>query len=237
MFSRLWVPATVVAMTLPAPAFAQDSGVFAGLDVSAGLASGSSSTTDGGAPFAGGGVVENVDFGTTVGIGGHLGYRLNPAFSAFVSYQHSRGDVSWDADFPLIGAASAFEGTAVSNAVMANIGYDVPLSGATSLEFTAGAGLSFNVLSGVVETDKATGIFLSDVAEQTRTSPVARIGAGLRHQVSPGVALGLNLSASYGGGFETGDTRSGNLGITEINPYEIDDIWRVDLGASVRFRF
>lgn len=237
MLSKLLFPVAVAAMTFSVPASAQNTGFFAGLDVSAGLASGSSDTVDGGAPFAGGGVVENVDFGATVGIGGHAGYRFSPALSAFVSYQHSRGDVRWDADFPLIGVASGFEGTAVSNAVMGNLSYDVPLSGATSLEFAAGAGLSFNVLSGVVETDKGTGIFLSDVAEHTRTSPVARIGAGLRHQVSPGVALGLNLSASYAGGFETGDTRSGNLGITEINPYKIDDVWRVDLGASVRFRF
>lgn len=30
---------------------------------------------------------------------------------------------------------------------------------------------------------------------------------------------------------------AGNLGITTINPYEIDSVWRANLGASFRYRF
>jgi len=42
---------------------------------------------------------------------------------------------------------------------------------------------------------------------------------------------------AYSGRFETGKTRSGNLGITDINPYEIKDAWRANLGASLSFEF
>lgn len=237
MFAKLLAPIVAAAGIVGAPAIAGDAGFFAGLDASVGTAWGSSNTTDGGAPFAGGGVVENVKFGTAYGVGGHAGYRFSRAFSAFVSYRHGRGDVSWDAEFPLFGVASRFEGTAVGNAVMANAAYDFALSDRTSLGVTAGAGLSFNSLSGIVETDVGTGLFLADVAGGDRTSPVARIGAGIRHRISPGATLALDASIAYGGGFATGDTRSGNLGVTDINPYKIDDVWRADLGASVRFRF
>jgi hypothetical protein len=229
--------AVAAVVCLPLPAFAQDTGFFAGLDVSGGVASGSSGTTDGGAAFAGGGVVDNVDFGETVGVGGHIGYRFSPSLSASLSYRHIRGSVSWDADFPVVGVASAFEGTAVSNVAMGNLAYDVALSDATTLRATAGLGLSFNALSGVVETDKPSGIFLSDVADHTRISPAAQIGAGIEHKFTPNVALSLNASVDYSGGFGTGDTRSGNLGVTPITPYKIDDVWRASLGASIRMRY
>lgn len=237
MISRLLLSAAITASLFPAAAFAEDAGFFAGIDLTGGIASGSSSTTNGGAAFAGGGVVDNVKFGSALGIGGHIGYRFSPALSAFISYQHVRGDVSWDASFPLIGAASHYDGTASSDAVLANLAYDLPLSGATSLTTSAGVGLSFNTLSGIVETDKPTGLFLSDVADHTRVSPMAQIGAGIRHRLSSNVMLGLNASVSYTGGFETGDTRSGNLGVTSITPYKIDDVWRGNLGATIRVTF
>jgi hypothetical protein len=237
MISRFLLAATIAVSLFPASARAEDTGFFAGIDVTAGMASGSSSTTNGGAAFAGGGMVDNVKFGATFGIGGHVGYRFSPALSAFISYQHIRGDVSWDADFPLIGAASSFDGTAGSDTVLANLAYDLALSDSTSFTTSAGVGLSFNTLSGVVETDKPTGLFLSDVADHTRVSPTARLGAGIEHRLSSNVVLGLNAAVSYTGGFETGDTRSGNLGVTSITPYKIDDVWRGNLGASMRFSF
>jgi hypothetical protein len=49
--------------------------------------------------------------------------------------------------------------------------------------------------------------------------------------------LGLDALLTYTGGFETGDTRSGNLGITDINPYKIKDAWRANLGVSINFEF
>lgn len=236
MASRQLILALAAAACLPLPAFAQDTGFFAGVDVTGGMASGSSSTTDGGAAIGGGGVVDNVDFGETFGVGGHIGYRFSPALSAFISYQHVRGDVSWDANFAK-GGISGYEGTAISNAVMGNLAYDLALSDATMLRATAGLGLSFNTLSGVVETDKLSGAFLTDVADHTRISPAAQIGAGIEHKFTPNLALGLNASVGYSGGFETGDTRSGNAGITPITPYKIDDVWRASLGASLRMEF
>jgi len=222
---------------LPTAAPAQERGPFAGLDVSVGATDGSSSTTDGGAPFAGGGVVEDVDFGATTAIGGHLGYRFSPATSIFLSYQHLEGDVGWRVDFPLVDSSSKYDGSAVSDAVMANVAYERPLSDRVAVRATAGAGVTFNKLSDVVETDVDRGVFLADVATSTRQGAVARVGAGLRYRVTPRVALGLDASIAYFGGFETGDTRSGNLGITDIVPYEIDDVWRTSLGVSIGYEF
>lgn len=237
MISRLWLAAALAASFLPASAFAEDNGLFAGFDVSGGTASGSSDTTNGGAAIAGGGVVDNVKFGGTVGVGGHIGYRFRPALSAFISYQYVRGDVSWDADFPLFGVASSFSGKAISNAVMGNVAYEMTLSNTTSINASAGAGLSFNSLSGIVESDRPTGLFLSDVADHTHLSPVAQIEVGVQHDISPNIVLGLNVSVGYVGRFGTGNTRSGNLGVTSITPYEIDDVWRASLGAMIRFKF
>ena len=229
------VPAILAAV--PAMALAGERDFFAGLDVSGGTAFGSSSTTDGGAPFAGGGVVDHVRFGETTGIGGHIGYRFDPAMSIFISYQHIRGDVGWNASFPLFGVSSRFEGSAVSDMITGNAAYELALSDATAVRATAGLGVTFNKLSGLVETDRATGLFLADVAGHTKISPVAQVGTGVRYKFTPSAVLGLDASVAYAGGFETGTTRSGNLGITDINPYKIDDVWRANLGASISFQF
>lgn len=224
-------------VALPAAAHAQDTGLFAGVDVSTGIAGGSSDTTDGGAPFAGGGVVEDVDFGQTLGIGGHIGYKFNRSTSISLNYQHVRGDISWRADFPLYGVASDFEGKAVSDTIMANLAYEHPLSDTLAIRASAGGGVAFNRMSNVVETDVASGQFLSDVASRSRTKPVGQLGAGFRYKVMPNAALGLDAIFAWSGGYETGNTRSGNLGITDINPYRINDVWRASLGASFRYGF
>lgn len=229
--------AAIFATALPATAFAGEQGFFVGLDAVGGAAVGSSGTTNGGAPFAGGGVVNNVKFGETAGIGGHIGYRFDPAMSVFISYQHIRGGISWDANFPMVGVASGFSGSAISDAVMGNAAYEFPLSETIAIRATAGLGLTFNTLSGITETDKATGIFLDDVADHTNVSPIAQIGAGIRYKITPNAALGLDASLAYAGGFETGNTRVGNLGVTDINPYRIDNVWRANLGASIRVAF
>lgn len=222
---------------LQTPAHAEHSGFFAGLDMSGGMAFGSSSTTKGGAAFAGGGVVNHVKFGGAIGGGGHAGYRFDPSLSTFISYRHIRSDVGWNANFPVFNISSDFKGTAISNAVMGHLAYDLALSDATSVRTSAGLGLSFNSLSGVVETDKGTGTFLADVADHTQISPTAQIGAGISHRIAPRAVLGVDASISYTGGFATGHTRSGNLGITPITPYKIDSVWRADLGASLRYEF
>jgi hypothetical protein len=227
----------LVTVIFPAAALAGEQGFFAGLDVSGGTAFGYSSTTNGGAPVARGGVVGDVKFGQTWGIGGHVGYRFDPAISAFVSYQHIRGDVGWNAVFPLYGVSSRFDGSAISNAILGNVAYEFPLSAATTIRTTAGVGVGFNTLSGVVETNKPTGEFLADLADHTRTDIIAQVGLGLRHRIAQNVVVGLDGSIAYVGGFETGNTRSGNQGITGISPYGIDDVWRANLSGSIRFEF
>jgi hypothetical protein len=229
--------AVLAAIACPVAASAGEPGFFAGLDVSGGTAFGSSGTTNGGAPIAGGGIVGDVRFGETWGIGGHAGYRFNPAVSAFVSYQHIRGSIGWTAAFPLYGVSSRFDGSAVSNAILGNIAYEFPLSDATTIRTTAGLGVSFNTLSGVVETDVASGQFLSNLADHTNAGAMALVGLGLGHWIAPNAEVGLDGSIAYAGSFETGNTRSGNQGITGINPYGIDDVWRANLSGSIRFEF
>jgi hypothetical protein len=48
---------------------------------------------------------------------------------------------------------------------------------------------------------------------------------------------GVNVAVAYTGEFETANTRFGNLGTTEINPYKIDDVWRANVMASMQYRF
>lgn len=234
---RMLLPALVFSASVPASGFAGEPGFFAGLDVSAGMAQGSSDTRDGGAGFAGGGIVDGVKFGNTAGIGGHVGYRLDPSWSVFLSYRYVRGDIRWRAAFPAIGVASRFSGTALNHTVLANVGYEIPLTSATAFQATAGLGVAFNALAGVAETDEATSAFLSDVADHTQASPAARIGLGLRYAATRHATIGLDAALTYVGGFRTGNTRSGNLGVTPITPYDIDGVWRTSLSASAEVRF
>ncbi|MGB6008983.1 outer membrane protein [Castellaniella sp.] len=236
-FSRARLSALILSALIPGSGFAQEPGFFTDVHISAGMTQGSSDTADGGADFAGGGVVKDVKFQNTAGIGIDAGYQLDPAWSLFLSYQYAHSDVRWNAEFPAIGVASRFSGDALSHTVLANVGYAIPLTSATTLRATAGLGAAFNSFSNVVERDKATSFFLSDVADGTRTSPAARLGIGLRYAVTRNTMVGLDASVTYLGGFRTGETRSGNLGVTRITPYEIDDVWRTGLSASVGARF
>ena len=89
MLRRYLIALAISPLTLPATALAEDAGFFAGLDATGGIAFGSSSTTDGGAPFAGGGIVDNVKFRGTVGLGGssatisHRRFRHSSATGRF----------------------------------------------------------------------------------------------------------------------------------------------------------
>lgn len=238
-FGGLFLSSAFLA-AFPAIATAENRDFFAGVDVLGGVAFGTSSTKNGGGMpplFNSDGIVNNVRFGGMIGLGGHVGYRFNPSWSAFVSYQHFGGDVSWDARYPSFGVSSSFDGDAVSNVVMGSIAYDHPLSDATSVSIKAGLGVAFNTLSGLVETDKATGLFGADVAGRTKTSPTAQIGLGLQHKITPNATLGVDAAFAYAGGFETGNTRTGNLGVTSINPYKIDNVWRGSLGVSIGVEF
>ncbi len=237
MLRKIALPVILAASLVPLSAQAEKDDIFAGLGLSTGIARGSSNQTDGGAAGVGGGIVENIKFGNARGFGGHVGYRLSPAWSTFASYQHLRGDVSWDARFPAINAISSFAGKATSNLILANLGYDLPISDSTA--FTAGLGLgaSFNSLSNVVEINQPGNSFLSDVGDNTQISPAAQISIGLEHKIMPHALLKLDATFAYTGGFETASTRTGNLGTTPITAYEINHVWRTGIGASLRLAF
>ncbi len=224
---------------VPFASLAQQPGFFAGLDAAVGTTRGSSSTRDGGGDFGAGGIgiVSDVKFEHTTGIGGHLGYRFDSPWSVFLSYQYTRSDIRWRADFPAYDSRTDFSGKAFSHTILANVGYAFPLTEATTLHATAGLGVAFNALSDVVERNAATGQFASDVADHTHTSPAARLGIGLHYAATRHTLISLDAAVTYQGSFHTGKTRSGNLGITAITPYEIDDVWHASLGASVSVMF
>lgn len=234
MFRIKRISSVVVLIILPAMAQAQAPGFFAGLDTSVGIAHGSSDTSDGGG-FGGGGIVKDVKFGNAAGIGAHAGYQFDRNLSGFVSYQHVRGDIDWAAEFPGFGQRLDFSGKATSNAILVNLAYGWNVSDATTIRATAGVGATHNKLSNVTETYQ--GAFVSDVEKHTKLSPMVQVGASLQHQLSTNAVLGLNAMVAYTGGFRTGNTRKGNLGVSEINPYEIDDVWRASLGVSLNVRF
>ena len=239
MTAKRWFPGALAAMLVASPALTDDTGFFVGGGAFAEKAFGSSSTTNAGASWGGGGIVDNVRFGTGVGGGLHAGYRFDDARSIFMSYDYSRSDISWEAAFPALGpnTKSRFDGTAVSNALMGNFAYDYALSDATTLQTSVGAGLSLNTLLNVRESDFSSGGFTSNLENHTQISPVAQVGASLTHHITPGITLSLNASASYTRGFETGNSRSDNVVTTGITPYEIENIWRTKVGASLRFAF
>lgn len=237
MPKHLTASAMILLLFSPTLAAAQESGFFAGLDLSAGAAFGSSTTRDGGAPWAGGGIVDKVSFGALSGVGVRAGYRFDPTFSTFGSLDFLRGDVRWRASYPLFGVQSTFEGAAVSTVIMGNLAGDFALGETTVLRARAGFGLSLNTLADIVETEMATGTFVADVAQRMRVSPAARIGVGIAQQIAPGAEFGIETGLTYVGSFETGDSRTGNLGATAIKPYRIDDVWAANVSASLRVEF
>ena len=226
----------LAAVAVPVSALAGEQGFFAGVDATGGMAFGSSGTTDGGAPSGGGGTVSNVKFGGMGGIGGHVGYQFDPALSASISYQHIRGSIGWDTNFAA-GGATRFDGTAISNVVLANVAYEVPVSERTMLRTTVGAGLTFNTLSRVVETLPPGGQLNSILADHTEIGAAAQVGLGLRHTIAPNVVAGLDGLVAYASGFETGSTRNSNTGVSYINPYKIDNVWRAMISASIKVNF
>lgn len=232
MLPKAVIPLAACIILFPTMAMAHERGFFAGLDPSVGMARGSSGTKNGGG-FGGGGVVKDVEFRNTVGIGVHAGYQFDRARSAFVSYQYVRGDIDWAVNFP--GQTTDFSGTATSNAILLNLAYDWYTSDATTIKASAGAGATFNTLSRLTET--WGGVFVSNPERHTKVSPMAQLGAFMQHYLSPNAVVGLNAIVAYTGGFRTGNTRTGNLGKTEINPYKIDDVWRASLGVSLQIRF
>lgn len=237
MLSRFLLSGLVAACLASSPALAGDAGFFADLELLSGAASGSSNTTDGGASWAGGGVVDNVRFGTAWGVGGHLGYHFDSNLSMRLGYRHLQGGMSWDATYPAYSIMSLFKGNAASDIVLTSLAHEFVLSEKTSFEASAGAGIAINSLSDILEMDQASSDIYAYLKDHTRLSPAAEIGASIRHQITANVSLGLSGSVIYSGGFETGTSRSVSNVDEPITPYRIDDVWRANLGVSARMSF
>lgn len=232
---RNWISGLVVLL-VTTPATAGETGFFAGLNGGAAFRSGSSGTTDGGAPWAGGGTVSDVRFQTAFLVGAHAGYRFSPNLSAFVSYENISGGVAWQARFPTTTIVSRFNALATSQVVLANATFSHGLSDATKIDLTGGLGLATNNLTSIRET--APG-FEAFVEEGNQTSLAARAGIGLEHRIGRSVTFGANAALTYQGGFTTGGTRSAPaFNVTEaIRPYRLDDTWGVTVGAFTRVSF
>lgn len=230
--------ATVATLGLAAPTSAQDqidaTGFFAGVDAGGVFRSGGSRTTDGGESRNG--VVSGVRFSEAFAIGGHLGYRLNSQWSAFVSYDHVSGDVTWQTDFPFVPRAH-FKTNATSNIFLGNLDYSHALADSTNFTIGAGAGISVNSLSNADEKSLVFGHYAT-LDGQTTVSPAVRALVGIEQQIAPQVAIGLNASISYLGGFETGSAREYvGLGRQVINPYRLSNVWGAAVTASLKARF
>ena len=233
-FIKLAVAVLAAATASPA----RGESLFSGFDVSGGLAWGGSDTTDGGAAVAGGGTVHDVAFGSGIGLGGHLGYRLTSDFAVTLSYHYLQADVFWRADYALAGVGdSNFAGRAASHVLMGSGIFTHALSDATALELRGGLGVALNSLSNVEEIHAPDGQFLAVISEERQVSPAAEIAVGLSHAISPTMFLALETSATYVGDFSTGDTRTGNLGVTDIGRYSINDVWHGKVGAALRVDF
>lgn len=230
--------AAFALIALAAPASAQDwseGGFFVGVDTGIAFRSGTTRTTDGGA--GGAGIGSGVRFSEAFAIGGQLGYRLSPEWSAYLSYDHVSGDVSWRADFP-DGSASEFNGKAASNIFLGNVAYSHAFAEATRLTLGLGAGVAVNSLNKVAEIEPGVGPY-AWVDAHTAVSPSARISIGVEHQLSSQVSIGLGASISYIGNFATGNVRDfgGPGGREAINPYTISDVWGAAVTASLKASF
>lgn len=230
--------AAVAMLGSTVPAIAQDQagtgGFFADVNAGGVFRSGTSSTTNGGESRTG--VVSGVRFSEAFAIGGHLGYRLNPEWSAFVSYDHVSGDANWDVDFQLAGTSN-FKANAASNIFLGNVAYSHALDTATSLTIGAGAGVSVNALGRAEESHVIHGHYAT-VDAQTIVSPAVRASIGIAHRIAPQVSLGLNASISYLGAFESGSARDyPGLGRQVIGPYRLSDVSGAAITASLKASF
>jgi hypothetical protein len=238
--SKKWLLCIAMSAAFPSVVLAeenQDGHFFAGVDVSGGMATGSSGTKNGGDSFGKGGTVNNLKFKETFGIGAHAGYQFTPALSAFLSYHHTSGDIHFDADFPNRYISTSIKGKAETDALLANVAYAWDLTDDTTIHASAGAGVAFNQLKGLVEHLKINGNFTSTLTDQTKAHPMAQLGIGVTHQLSKDLSASVAMSTAYVGNYETGNTRQYISKTRKITPYKINDVWRTQFTASVNYQF
>ena len=221
------------------PAMSEDignTGYFVGLDLGVGQRSGTSSTVDGGAAYGGGGTVRDVAFDNSSIVRGHFGYHLTPKVSIWGSVAQSDADVRWVTQFA-VGGATYFAGEAVSQALMANVGYSEEVKPGTTVKLSAGLGVTRNTLKNVGEGTDWENAF-AQVAKDTKTNLAVQFGAGVEQELGDMFSVGGSIDIAYLGGYQTGDSRSFGGGSPQaIGRYEIDDVWEPSVSLFVKAKF
>ena len=213
-----------------------NNGYFAGIEFGVGQRSGTSDTTDGGAAYGGGGTVRDVNFDNSSIVRGHFGYHLTPKVSIWGSVAQSDADVRWVTQFAA-GGSTYFAGEAVSQTVMANVGYSEEVKPGTTVKLSAGLGVARNTLKNVGEGTDWENSF-AQVAKGTKTNLAVQFGAGVEQELGDMFSVGGGVDVAYLGGYQTGDSRSFGGGSPQaIGRYEIDDVWEPSVSLFVKARF
>lgn len=228
------------ALADDAPAFAgfERAGYFLAVEGGGSFRKGTSGTTTGG--VGNGGSAHDVSFDTAYVIAGKLGYQPSPTLGIFVSYDRIDGGVQWKVDFPRFAQFNApFSGNAISDVILANVRYSLSLATATRLNLGAGAGVSFNRLTDIDEVSAVSGRLISHVGEGAETSFAARAAAGIEHDLTSCLSLGVNGSLDYYGDFETASVRTAvPSGIRQpIGSYGLDNVWGGTVTGTATLKF
>jgi hypothetical protein len=225
----------IAASFFPSAAFAADDAFFFAVEGVHHWRHGSSNTVDGGSPTVNGGAVKDVKFSDANGIGASFGYRLDPQWSIFASYQYVKSDISWWVDFTTA-SDFKFRGEAESHLSLLNVAYNFDLTERTSLEAAAGLGLSINKLDKLTEMTSATSAWVANHHGSTQHDFAGQISAAVNHQFTDNLSFQVKGNIGYTGRFATKDFRTSSS-IQAINPYVIDDVWSASIGASLKLSF
>lgn len=225
----------IAASVLPNAALAADDSYFFGVEALHHWRHGSSNTQNGGDPAVAGGIVKEVKFSDANGFGANFGYRFDPHWSVFASYQYVKSDISWWADF-VTATDTNFRGDVTSHVALINLGYDFDLTDRTALQTSVGIGFSRNGMSNLTEHDRKTDAWQADLFGNTQTDFASQISAGISHKVTDNLSVQIKGKLDYVGGFETKDYRVYTSRL-DINPYVFDDVWSASIGASLKLSF
>lgn len=229
--------AAVSALALVAPAGAENSGWFVAGTGGFIWLQGDSDTTNGGAAVGNGGIARDVNFDEGYTYGAMIGKRVGERWSLAISYDHLSSDVSWIADFA--GARinpSRYSGDAESDVILLNAIYSAPFSDSRfTFHASAGAGVAFNNLEGVIE-DGAPfdGVPDKFIEDGDTTEFAGRVTVGLSYALDECWSLHGEGSIFMIGSYETGDSRSAPE--EPIGPYELD-AWGYGATFGVVARF
>ena len=228
--------ALVIASSfLPSVAFAVDDAFFLTVEGVHHWRHGSSNTVNGGVSSVNGGAVKDLKFRGANGIGASFGYRFDPHWSIFASYQHVKSDISWQTVFTTASPTN-FRGEAKSKLSLLNIGYNFDLTERTSLETAVGLGLSINDFDNLIEFNSPSGSLVANHHSRTQKDLAGQLSAAINHQFTDNLSFQVKGNIGFTGGFATENYRS-LPSKQAINPYTVDDVWSASIGASLKLSF